>query len=246
MINDCLDNLNKEGFYCIKNFINEEELSVLKNIVNNHIYKNNNKSFFLMDEALDQTFINSDLFLEKFYKLFYDLSKNENLPSYKEQKIFKNLRVIAKTKMHSTSFDFHFDAHQYTILVPIIIPDTGSENSNGNLILFPNLRKKTKSLLINIIQKNFFQNKISKIILKFLSRGNLIKKKIIKFNKNNIYLFNGFKSLHGNQPVKEGHIRATLLLHFYDNFHDSKLVRLNRSYRKYIENKNINKNTMNS
>ena len=246
MINDCLDNLNKEGFYCIKNFINEEELSVLKNIVNNHIYKNNNKSFFLMDEALDQTFINSDLFLEKFYKLFYDLSKNENLPSYKEQKIFKNLRVIAKTKMHSTSFDFHFDAHQYTILVPIIIPDTDSENSNGNLILFPNLRKKTKSLLINIIQKKFFQNKISKIILKFLSRGNLIKKKIIKFNKNNIYLFNGFKSLHGNQPVKEGHIRATLLLHFYDNFHDSKLVRLNRSYRKYIENKNINKNTMNS
>ena len=98
--------------------------------------------------------------------------------------------------MHSTSFDFHFDAHQYTILVPIIIPNTGNQNTNGNLILFPNLRKKTKSLLINIIQKNIFQNKISKIILKYLSHKNLIKKKIIKFNKKDIYLFNCFRSLH--------------------------------------------------
>ncbi len=100
--------------------------------------------------------------------------------------------------------------------------------------------------MINIIQKNIFQNKISKIILKYFSYKNLIKKKIIEFNKRNIYLFNGFKSLHGNQPVKEGHIRATLLLHFYDNFQNSKLVKLNRRYRKYIEDSNIKKNTINS
>ncbi|OUU06880.1 MAG: hypothetical protein CBB94_14480 [Gammaproteobacteria bacterium TMED34] len=199
-----------------------------------------------MDERLEDTFINSDIFLNKFYKLFYDLSETENLPSYKNQKIFKNLRVIAQSKMHSTSFDFHFDAHQYTILVPIIIPDTGNQNTNGNLILFPNLRKKTKSLIINIIQKNIFQNKISKIIIKYLFNKNLIKKKVIKFNKGDVYLFNGFKSLHGNQPVQEGHVRATLLLHFYDNFYNSKLVKLNRRYRKYIEDSNIKKNSMNS
>ena len=246
MINDCLNNLNKNGFHCFNNFINQEEQSELENIVRDHINKNKNKSFFLMDEGLNKTFINDNSFLDKFYKLFYDLSKNENLPDYKNQKIFKNLRVIAQSKMRSTSFDFHFDSHQYTILVPIIIPDTGSENNNGNLILFPNLRKKTKSLLINIIQKNIFQNKISKIILKYLSYGNLIKKKIIKFNKNEIYLFNGFRTLHGNQPVKTGHVRATLLLHFYDNFHNSKLVKWNRNYRKYIEDINIKKNTTNS
>ena len=246
MLDDCLNNLNKEGFHCFNNFINEKEQSELENIVSNFIYKNKNKSFFLMDEGLNNTFINSENFLNKFYKLFYDLSKNENLSSYKEHKIFKNLRVIAQSKMHSTSFDFHFDAHQYTILVPIIIPDTGKDNSNGNLILFPNFRKKTKSLLINIIQKNFFQNRFSKKVLRYLSYKNLIKKKIIKFNKRNVYLFNGFRSLHGNQPVLEGHTRATLLLHFYDNFYNSKLVKLNRSYRKYIEDNNIKKNTINS
>jgi len=246
MINHCLDNLNKEGFHCFNNFINEEEQSLLENIVKDHIHKNNNKSFFLMNEKLENTFINSDIFLEKFYKIFYDLSENENLPYYKNQKIFKNLRVIAQTKMHSTSYDFHFDAHQYTILVPIIIPDTDNQNTNGNLILLPNLRKKTKSLLINIIQKNIFQNKMSKMIIKYLSVRNLIRNRIIKFNQRNIYLFNGFKSLHGNQPVQEGYVRATLLLHFYDNFHNSKLVKLNRRYRKFIEDSNIKKNTMNS
>lgn len=111
---------------------------------------------------------------------------------------------------------------------------------------FQILEKKTKSLLINIIQKKFFQNRFSKKVLRYLSYKNLIKKKIIKFNKRDIYIFNGFRSLHGNQPVLEGHTRATLLLHFYDNFHNSKLVKLNRNYRKYIEDNNIKKNTMNS
>lgn len=245
MINNLIDNLNKEGFHCFDNFINQEEQSKLEELVSSYINKNNNKSFFLMDESLEKTFVNSDTFLNKFYKLFYDLSKKENLPFYKNHKIFKNLRVIAQSKMHSTSFDFHFDAHQYTILVPIIIPETGNHNTNGNLILFPNLRKKTKSLIVNIIQKNFFQNKITKLIIKYLLNKNLIKKKIIKFSKRNIYLFNGFKSLHGNEPVQNGYVRATLLLHFYDNFHNSKLIKLNRKYRKYLEDNNIKKNSMN-
>ena len=74
----------------------------------------------------------------------------------------------------------------------------------------------------------------------------MLKKKIIKFNQRDIYLFNGFRSLHGNQPVQVGHVRATLLLHFYDNFQNSKLVKLNRRYRKFIEDTNIKKNTVNS
>ena len=60
MIRDCLDNLNKECFHCFKNFIDEEEQSELENIVSNHIHKNNNKSFFLMNENLNNTFINSE------------------------------------------------------------------------------------------------------------------------------------------------------------------------------------------
>ena len=98
----------------------------------------------MMDSKLSQTFASNNAFLKKFYDIFFSLWKKENLKNYTEKKIFKNLRVISKSKMHSTSFDFHFDAHQYTMLVPILIPNNKDKNLNGNLILFPNIRKKTK------------------------------------------------------------------------------------------------------
>ena len=239
---NCLKSLNEKGFYCFENFLNEDDLKILQNNTNKLLKKNNNNSFFLMDEKLDDTFINEKKFIEKFYKIFFELSEKENLQNFKTKKIFKNLRVISQSKMHSTSYDFHFDAHQYTILVPIIIPDSGNQNTNGNLILFPNLRKKTTNLIINLLQKIFYQNKITKKILQFISSKKILKKEILNFKYNNIYIFNGFRSLHGNQPVLKGHVRATLLLHFYDVFENSMLVNLNRSFRKYIENKNIKKN----
>ena len=55
LLDDCLNNLNKEGFHCFNKFINEKEQSKLESIVTNFIYKNKNKSFFLMDEGLNNT-----------------------------------------------------------------------------------------------------------------------------------------------------------------------------------------------
>lgn len=242
MIENLLKKLNNKGYCCIENILSNQEIENLQNIVKQNLRTNNNNSFFLMNEKLDNTFVNEENFLKKFYDIFFEFSKKENLKNYKNRKIFKNLRVISQSKMHSTSYDFHFDAHQYTILVPIIIPESGNDNTNGNLILFPNLRKKTNNLILNIMQKLFFQNKVIKKILQYISSKNFIKKEILKFKIGNIYIFNGFRSLHANQPVKKGFTRATLLLHFYDVFEDSKIIQLNRNMRKLIEDKNIQKN----
>ena len=54
-----------------------------------------------------------------------------------------------------------------------------------------------------------------------------------------IYIFYGFRTLHGNLEINENDVRATLLLHFYDVFQDSQLVKYNRSRRIKKENKNI-------
>ena len=51
MINDCLDNLNKQGFHCFNNFINQKEQSELEKIVSDHIHKNNNKSYYCKDQS---------------------------------------------------------------------------------------------------------------------------------------------------------------------------------------------------
>ena len=242
MIEKCYNNLEKKGHYCFQNFLSPNEILKLKKLVLKNLKINKGNSFFMMDSMLSQTFASNNAFLKKFYDIFFSLCKKENLKNYAKKKIFKNLRVISKSKMHSTSFDFHFDAHQYTMLVPILIPNNKDKNLNGNLILFPNIRKKTNFLIINIFQKLFFQNKIIKNILKYISSKKIIKQDILTFKERNVYIFNGYRSLHGNQAVSKDQIRATLLLHFYDVFSDSLLIKLNRKFRELIENRNIDKN----
>ena len=242
LIEKCHNNLEEKGYYCFENFLTNSDIFELKTLVEKHLELNKNNSFFLMDSNLGETFASNSDFLNKFYNIFFSLSHKDKLKNYKNKKIFKNLRVISRSKMHSTSFDFHFDAHQYTILVPILIPSSQDPNQNGNLIIVPNIRKKTSLLIINILQKIFFQNKVVKNILKYLSSKNLIRQKILSFKEKDIYIFNGYRSLHGNQVVAKDQIRATLLLHFYDVFDDSLLIKLNRKFREIIENNNIKKN----
>jgi len=244
LLKDSISNLDDKGFHCIKNFVNIAELKLLNKLVDKNLKINNHNSFFITNDDLKKTFIGNKKFLNKFYDILQKLSVLKKLNKFNEKKIYKNLRVISRSKMHSNSFDFHFDAHKYTILIPIKIPSSKNENQNGDLIIFPNLRNETTSLVKNILYKIIFQNQIMKILLKFLTTKNLVKKKKIKLKPGNIYIFNGFKSLHGNEPVGSGLIRATLLLHYYDLFEDSLLVSLNRNFRKYIERKHINKNKM--
>ena len=52
-------------------------------------------------------------------------------------------------------------------------------------------------------------------------------------------MFFGFKSLHANLEIETFSTRATLLIHCYDVFEDSSIVKLNRSQSINKEIKNI-------
>ena len=49
--------------------------------------------------------------------------------------------------------------------------------------------------------------------------------------------------MHANENVDKSLLRATLIVHFHDCFASSKIIQWNREYRKYIEKKNIEKNS---
>ena len=66
-----------------------------------------------------------------------------------------------------------------------------------------------------------------------------MKKLILK--EKNIYIFNGFRSLHGNLNIHKEDQRATILLHYHDVIKDSKLIRINRYFRQFKESKKITK-----
>ena len=167
---------------------------------------------------------------------------NLNLKNPNKQEIYKVLRVITGNKNEKESYRYHFDAHLFTVLVPIIIPER-EKSHNGDLIIFPNIRKVINSLYLNIIQKIIFQNRFTKFLLK---NNYIFKNKsvLLKLKPGNVYIFYGYRTLHGNQSIDYRDVRATLLLHFYDIFNDSKLIKLNRKLRLKNENKTINKNML--
>ena len=225
---DCINKLEKEGFYCFENLIDKSQLDSLVQLVKEKLSENNNKYFFLADQKLNNTIINDKEFISIFEKIFENISLNLNL---------KN-----PNKQEKVSYRYHFDAHLFTVLVPIIIPER-EKSHNGDLIIFPNIRKVINSLYLNIIQKIIFQNRFTKFLLK---NNYIFKNKsvLLKLKPGNVYIFYGYRTLHGNQSIDYRDVRATLLLHFYDIFNDSKLIKLNRKLRLKNENKTINKNML--
>lgn len=236
-------NFDDKGYCEIKNFLSKNELRNLKKFVNLNLKQNSNKTFFLSSKSNDKIwkYFNVNKGFKKKIKLFlHKISRELNLKDYQNKEIYTVLRVIKNERIKKESFQFHFDAHLITILVPIFIPRRKNSN-NGHLFIKPNLRKLTRSIFLNIIQKVYYQSFL-KMIFGYKNLIKIFKFKRIILEPGSIFLFNGFRNLHGNADINKGDLRATLLIHFYDIFEKSKMVKLNRQIRIWNENKRIKKN----
>ncbi len=235
------DYLNK-GFLQMENFFSDEQFKILKEFVDKKINHNNDKSFFLTSKTnseLDIFFQNNKDLRDKIEMVIkkFDFVNENNDSSYS----YKCLRVIKNSRIKRQIRDFHFDSHILTILIPIYIPDR-KNSENGHLMMSPKLRKQTKNIFLNIIQKFFYQNRILFHLTKykwFQKKMNFVK---ILLKPKSIFIFNGFTNLHGNLEIYQGDTRATFLIHVFDLFKDSKLVTFNRNLRILKERKIINKN----
>jgi hypothetical protein len=122
------------------------------------------------------------------------------------------LRVIAGPRGEGDAFWFHYDASVVTMVVPIFLPDAEPGNS-GELVGLFNKRPFRRFVLTNIIDKAVGQSGFYRSrILRRLERADYLKK--VDMEVGNLYLFWGYRSLHGNMPCESGALRATLLLHF--------------------------------
>ena len=240
------EKFQKEGIVHLENIISPEDIKTLKNFTLVNLEENQNKSFFLTsksNEKISSFFRENTEIYEKIKSIVFDLSKNLKLSNFEDKKLYSVLRVLHNNRIKKESYNFHFDAHVITVLVPIIIPNR--ENSdNGHLLISPNLRKSTKSILKNIFEKLFYQS-ILKKFSKTKFAMNILNLKKIVLKPGSLLIFNGFRSLHGNLEIDEKDTRATLLVHFYDQFHNSKLVQLNRDLRIKKEKLIIKKNSQN-
>ena len=230
--------LNK-GYFERENFFTNKELIQLRKFVDKNLNHNKSKTFFLTSKS------NNDI--RDFFKniqtkniklIIRNVSNKLNIKD--NENIYSVLRVIKSQRIKNESFQYHFDAHLLTILIPIYIPKRKNSN-NGHLLISPNLRKISNSILINILQKIYYQKFLSKI----LNGSKLMK--ILKLQKiilkpKSIFVFNGFRSLHGNLDIHKDDLRATMLIHYHDIFKNSKLITFNRNLRILRENKRIKNN----
>jgi len=237
-IENIKENINKKGFHCLENFINQDSLEVLRKFVDQKLEENNYQYFFLTSESASNNLLNDEKFFGSIENLLKDITSSFNFKIRENEKLYKVLRVVTGEKSKKVSLDFHFDAHLLTLLIPIYIPNT-EKSDNGNLIIIKNLRTLTKALIKNIFQKIFYQSNFFK---NFFIEKNLVKKEILNLSPGNVYIFNGFRTLHANMNINPKDIRATILVHYYDIFKSSFLVDLNRKMRIKKELKTINSN----
>ena len=239
-IENIFNEFNTKGLVEINNFLNIEEINHLKNFTDIKYIKNNKNNFFLAGKNFEEEFKDDLNIINKVQNLFENLS---SLLKFKIncKNIYKVLRVVDGKESKKESHRYHFDAHLLTVLIPIYIPDNFNYK-NGDLVISPNFRKLSKSLIINIIEKIVYQNFIFNKILHIKFFRDLLNFKQLKLKVGNLYLFNGYRSLHGNLEINSIDKRATLLLHCYDLFSESKLVQLNRKFRIKKEQIRIKKN----
>ena len=166
----------------------------------NSLFQKEYHSAINLNEIIEQ--------LQDAVKLNYNLSVDRS-------NLYNILRVV-DSKNIKESYRMHFDSHLFTLVTPVLIPQTNSKES-GQLVIFPKLRKELFGSVYNVFSKIYY-----KLTIKDKkSVENLeIKKGSVSFDfTDNIpILFMGRETLHGNRgfsQLPEG-IRVTMLTHFFD------------------------------
>lgn len=119
---------------------------------------------------------------------------------------------------------FHYDASLVTALLPVEIPQDGDQR--GDLLLFPNLRKLRKYVLVNVLEKALLQNKLSRRLITRAIGIGLLRPQRLQLVPGNLYLFWGYRSLHANEPCDPAQMRATAIFHYGDPHAGSLMTRM--------------------
>lgn len=212
MLNEIQKNeLLKKGFiYLEKLKVSEEKrFSIIEQAKKYSDKKYYNENLPFHNEYLEKFNIKTDLMED----LLSIAKINLNFNCDKED--FYSITRIVGNSIRTENYKFHFDSHLFTLVTPIALPK-GEEKPNGELILFPKVRKEPRNEIINFIQKLLYKKYSNYDAYRKL----LNKKESIEFNfQDNIpVLFLGRVSLHANHSFKlaNNESRITLLTHFFD------------------------------
>jgi hypothetical protein len=220
-----IQDIDTFGFACLENVITADELNELTAFANSNAQQYQGEYFALHGKDLLNRSLLAALWNNpSLSQMFCGLYEHAAHSKPASDTIWPVLRCLQGNQGERESGCFHYDASLVTLLIPIIIPCEGKER--GDLMLFPNIRKTRRLVLINLIEKMLLQNALSRKLINFAITHRLLAPQQLQLKPGNLYIFWGYRSLHANKPCSPDIKRATAIFHFGDPHEGSAVTKL--------------------
>jgi hypothetical protein len=220
---DLVADMNRVGFGVLSGYLEPDDLEDLRQFVETAVASNAGEYVvFTGEKAVAGTLLARLSSSPAFVKLLREVYEQGSGHAAPNQSLFQVLRCLKGKSGLKHAFYFHYDSYVVTALLPVIIP---SEGSAGHLVMAPNRRPVRSSYLVNLLDKIILDNPATQFLLRHAFRLGLVKLKQIPMVPGNLYLFWGYRTVHGNEPCDPDKIRATALFHFGDPHADSRVRR---------------------
>jgi len=250
-LNNICEKLEKNGYCLIDKFWDKELDLEIENFFNNNIQplekktkidEYGNRCFSIADNEIEKNPFNKIKELKQFKDIYKKILTYNNIEISNDldihnvisyQKNEKNLNKNISSKLH-------FDAFYLTIIITIKKSIDSVSGSTGSIILYPNLRKKNKSSINNYLFKFIFQNFFTRWILNLSFFKRKLKATTISAKNNQVLLFYGYRSLHGNEALRNYNLKVNAIFHIFNPHKKSKLDNFIFNRNKKIRNNKLN------
>ncbi|WP_425275561.1 hypothetical protein [Stutzerimonas zhaodongensis] len=217
--------MDRNGSFCISNFLSSEQLQSLKQTVRAEGDKH--KGCYFAHHGgpeIEQSQLGAISASPEFRALLKNVYQSGAGAAAYNSEILNVLRCVQGSSGRRESNCFHFDASLVTALLPIEIPQDGVDR--GDLILFPNLRRIRSNVLINVLEKALLQNPLSRKLISAGIRHRILQPEKLRLVPGNLYLFWGYRTLHANEPCDPAQRRASAIFHYGDPHAGSFVTRM--------------------
>jgi hypothetical protein len=223
------ERLDREGIVCLEDVVSSEWLEAARKSVNHYIAKYGSRDFLVSAPGEEVDTPAHELVGDRATKTVLRQLTAARWPrgNRAQAQIANGLAVRSGSEGKAESSLFHYDGGVVTMLVPIFIPDAGFGRS-GDLVAVPNKRPFRRFLVSHAFDKAlthnaFYRRWFARRVFREPQRY------LVDLKPGNVYLFWGYRTLHGNLPCAPDLLRATLILHYGEPHRDSATLSLARS-----------------
>ena len=250
-LNDICEKLEKNGYCLIDKFWDKKLDLEIENFFNHNIKplekktkidEYGNRCFSIADNEIKNNPFNKIKELKEFKNIYKKILKYNNIEINDDLDIHNviSYQKNEKNLNQNLSSKLHFDAFYLTIIITIKKSVNDLKGSTGSLILYPNIRKKSSNSINNYLIKMMFQNLFTRWILNLSFFKKKLKATTISGQNNKVLLFYGYRSLHGNEALKNSNLKVNAIFHVFNPHKNSKLDNFIFNRNKKIRNNKLN------